>query len=105
MISTLEKSLVVKEGRLCLVPKEYPNWYGIPDIGFIYHNDWADPELEYDGEILNSHIVEDSMWSIYTEDCEETEKKPSTDEFEIYMKKHADDVYYLIELALGRIEV
>lgn len=105
MISTLEKSLVVKEGRLCIVPKEYPDWYGIPNIGFIYHNDWADPEIEYDGEILNSHIVEDSMWSIYTEDCEETGKKSNTDEFAIYMKEHADDVYYLIELALGRIEV
>lgn len=105
MKSTLEKSLVVKEGRLCLVPKEYPNWYGIPDIGFIYHGDWADPEIEYDGETLNSCIVEDSMWSMYTEDCEEMGKESNIDEFTTYMKEHADDVYYLIELALGRVEV
>ena len=105
MISTLKKSLAVKEGRLCLVPKKYPDWYGIPNIGFIYHNDWTDPEIEYEGEILNSYIVEDSMWSIYTEDCEETGKEPNIDEFADYMKDNTDEVYYLIELALGRIEV
>lgn len=105
MISTLKEILVYKNGRLCVVPKEYPDWYGIPCIGFIYHGDWADPEIEYDGEILNSCIVEDSMWSMYTEDCAEIGKESNIDEFAIYMKEHADDVYYLIELALGRVEV
>ena len=105
MISTLKKSLVVKEGRLCLVPKKYPDWYGIPNIGFIYHNDWTDPEIEYDGEILNSHIVEDTMWESYNKDCEEMKKEPNIDEFADYMREHADDVYYFIGLALGRIEV
>lgn len=105
MISTLEDVLVFKDGNLCVVPKKYPDWYGIPNIGFIYHGDWADPKIEYEGKTLNSCIVEDSMWSIYAEDCEETGKEPNTDEFEIYMREHADDVYYLIKLALGEVEV
>lgn len=104
MISTLEKSLAVKDGRLCLVPKEYPDWYGIPDIGFIYYNDWVDPYIEYDGECLNSHIVEDSMWEMYNEDCNEDGIEPNIDDFADYMRNHAYDVYYLIGIALGREE-
>lgn len=106
MKSTLKEDWIIDEnGVLHFLPKEYPDWYGIPDVGFIYHNEWADPELEYDGEILNSHIVEDSMWAQYREDCEEDGIEPDMDGFEVYMKEHAYDVYYLIELALGRIEV
>lgn len=103
MISTIEKTLKVIDEKLCLVPKEYPNWYGIEDIGFIWHGAWADPEIEYKGRVVNSVIIEDSMWENFRDECHEQGKRADDcmDEFDEYMKEHASDVYELIELALG----
>ena len=101
MISTIERDLKVIDGALTLVPKEYPNWYGIKDIGFIWHGAWSDPEIEYKGRVLNSTIVEDTMWERYCEDCELDGTTPNDDEFELYMKTNTYEVYELIELALG----
>lgn len=30
--------------------RRLPDWYRIPGIKFIYHNEWSDPEIEYKGE-------------------------------------------------------
>lgn len=98
MISTLERDFVVKDGVARFSMKEYPDWYGIPDIGFIWHNTQTDPELEYKGKRINSTIIEDAMWSQYREECEEKSVEPDEDEFEKYMRENADDVYELIEI-------
>ena len=58
MISTIEKDFTVVDGAIVLGWKEYPNWYGIEDIGFISRGSWSDPEIEYNGKRLNSTIVE-----------------------------------------------
>lgn len=103
MVSTIERDLVSVNGVLALQWKEYPNWYGIEDIGFIWRGSWSDPEIEYNGKRLNSTIVEDTMWERFREDCEE--KNWSADEhlsdFVGYMKDNANEVYELIEIALG----
>lgn len=105
MLSTINKDMKFVDGVMNIVPKEYPNWYGIEGIGFIWHNSWADPEIEYDGEVLNSHIVEDTMWERYNEDCKEQGIEPDEEEgFSNYMRDNRDEVIELIELALGRVE-
>lgn len=38
MISTLERDNSI-EGILFRKMKEYPDWYGIPGIGYIWHNE------------------------------------------------------------------
>ena len=96
MISTLERDLVPINGTVVLGWKEYPNWYGIKDIGFIWHGQWSDPEIEYKGKRINCYIVEDTMWERYKEDCVSCDE----DLFGNYMVEHADDVYELIELAM-----
>lgn len=48
--------------------KEYPLFYGIEGVYFIYHNEWADPEIEYKGKRYNYYDLEDmliSMWQEY----------------------------------------
>lgn len=98
MISTVDTTLSVINGHACIVPVQYPNWYDIPGIGFIYYNSWADPYIEYKGKQINSHIVEDTMYERY---CEEYNPgKDNSDDFAIYMRNHADDVYELIEYAM-----
>lgn len=43
--STLKTELYKRsDGVYDIRPQEYPLWYGIPNIGFIYINHWADPD-------------------------------------------------------------
>lgn len=100
MISTMETDLVFENGVAKMVWKEYPNWYGIEDVGFIWRGSWADPEIEYKGKRINSTIVEDTMWERFKEDCEEDGEIPTEDKFELYMMVNQEDVYELIELAM-----
>ena len=100
MISTMETDLLFENGVAKITWKEYPNWYGIEDIGFIWRGEWSDPEIEYKGERINSYIVEDTMWERFRENCEENGIDVDLDDFSSYMKEHAEDVYELIELAM-----
>ena len=102
MTSTIDTDFVVKNGVASFPMKEYPNWYGIEDIGFIWHGEWSDPYIEYKGKQLNSVPIEDSMWSIYCEECKEDGINPDEDEgFSQYMRDNADEVRYLIEVSLA----
>lgn len=49
MTSTIERDFVVKDGVASFPMKEYPNYCGIEDIGYISHGELADAELEYKG--------------------------------------------------------
>lgn len=98
MISTVDTILSVINGYACIVPVQYPNWYDIPGIGFIFFNSWTDPYIEYKGKQINSYIVEDTMYERYREEC--NPGKDNLDGFAIYMKSHANDVYELIEYAM-----
>ena len=102
MISTMEQDFGLKDGVINFFMKEYPNWYGIENVGFIWHGSWSDPEIEYKGKRINATIVEDTMWERYKEECEEQGKDTDVyiDDFDNYMKEHSDDVYELIELAI-----
>lgn len=98
MISTIDRDFVVKNGVASFPMKEYPDWYGIPNVGFIWHNSWSDPEIEYNRKKINSYIVEDTMWERFKEEHGE---HADEDLFDQYMRDNADEVYYLIELAIG----
>ena len=99
MISTMEKDFVEVDGAMQLVPKELPDWCGIPDIGFIFVNTWNDPYLEYKGKRYNSVPIEETMWSYFNEWCEETCEKPTQELFVDYIQANADEVYELLENA------
>ena len=100
MISTIERDFKVVNDVATFPMKEYPNWYGIEDIGFIWHGEWADPEIEYKGHIINSHIIEDTMWERFKEECEELGISANAFYFDTYMGEQAEDVYELLELII-----
>ena len=56
-------------------------YHGIPGTRFIWHGEWSDPEVEYQGKLYNGNSLEDTLWSIQTE-CEENGKEPSEEEFD-----------------------
>lgn len=99
MISTMEKDFVKVDGTMQLVPKELPDWYGIPDIGFIYNGTWNDPHLEFKGKRYNSVSIEETMWSYFNEWCEEVCEEPTEELFVDYMQANEDEVYELLENA------
>lgn len=104
MISTIKRNFKVINGVASFPMKEYPDWYGIPNIGFIWRGGWSDPEIEYKGKRINSTVVEDTMWDQWTHDDYGnyiSERGNDLDGFSKYMKENADEVYELIELALG----
>lgn len=93
MVSTVEKTLSIINGLARIVPKQYPDWYGIEGIGFISHGEWSDPELEYKGKRFNAHEVENAMWDRFCEEYPECDE----DEFVVFMWEHQDEVIELCE--------
>lgn len=97
MTSTIENTIMFDENHVChVIPKELSNWYGIENIGFIWHGEWADPEIEYKGKRFNSTIVEDTMWERFREDYPNADE----DDFDIYMWENQEDVIELCELVV-----
>ena len=75
-------------------------WHGIKDIHFIWHGAWSDPEIFYDGMLVNAPTVEDTMIERYKEYCEE--EGIIDDHFDglsDYMVEYDYDVKELIQLA------
>lgn len=73
-------------------------WYGIEGIYLIWHGEWSDPEIEYNGVKINVHDVEDAMWSIYQAQIEDGELKAdvnSDEDFEKFMLDNSSEVISL----------
>lgn len=94
MTSTIERDFVVKDGVASFPMKEYPNYCGIEDIGYIPHGEWADAELEYKGKLFNEHIIIDPMWERFVDDFLDSD---GDRDFEQYVYEHKNEVYDLLE--------
>ena len=57
-------------------------WRGVKGTTFISHGEWADSEIWYKGEEINSSELEDYLWDVYSEQCEEEGKKPTYGEYD-----------------------
>ena len=102
MISTLERDNSI-EGILCRKMKELPDWYGLTSVGFIWHGEWNDPEIEYKGKRINATIVEDTMLERWIRDDDGRlidGRESDEDGFKKFMLDNKDEVYELIELAM-----
>ena len=75
-------------------------WHGVPGAIFVWHGEWADPEIYYDygGEqyVINGSEAEDSLWDYFKEYCEENGINPDehyNDEvYGNFAKENAEDV-------------
>ena len=93
MTSTIERDFIVKDGVATFPMKELPDWYDLTGVGFIWHGEWSDPEIEYKGKRINANIIEDSMLDRWI--CDNDGKL-----FAQFMLDNKDEVYELIELAI-----
>lgn len=73
-------------------------WRGVPGTVYIWHGEWSDPEILYQGKELNATDVESVLWENYKEDCREYRKEPNEDEFDklpvTWFKQELDDYMY-----------
>lgn len=103
MLSTIDTEL--DWNTMTVIPKSYPNWYGFADIGFIWHGEWADPELEFDGRQFNVHLVEDALYDCYCEyrndDSDIVEN--NDDAFDTWVYNNPDLVHEYCEYAVNML--
>lgn len=99
MLSTIQKEIQYIDGIYHLKPKQYPDYCGLSDIGFIYKNCWDEPVLEYKGQVFGSSMVEDTMWEMFLEDGgNESDDKA----FTLYVQENKDEVYALLNEEIDR---
>ena len=58
---------------------------GVPGSTYIYHGEWADPEVLWKGVEINANDVEDSLWESYEDDCRDRREKPTDDGFDEWL--------------------
>lgn len=77
-------------------------WRGVEGVTMIWHGEWSDPELEYDGKVANYWDVENTMWERYKEECRSADfyhfSEDDDKEFNRFCRDYAEDVYELIEM-------
>ena len=69
-------------------------WRGVPGVTMIWHGEWSDPELEYQGKVANYWDIEDAMYEWATEDGVNVD---SDEAFNKYCQEHDYDVYALFD--------
>ena len=69
----------------------------IPDVYFIWHGEWADPEVMYQDKLFNLPMdVEDLLWANYEWDCEENGFEVIEENFAEYVENNSEDVYEIL---------
>lgn len=69
----------------------------VPDVYFIYHGEWSDPEVMYENKLFNLPMdVETPLWSYYEEYCEENGREVIDEDFADYVENNPDDVYEIL---------
>lgn len=101
MVSTIENDLKMVDGVMKVVPKELRDWYGIEGIGFVWHGEWADPEIEYKGKRCSCYEVEDTLWNEFREEYPNRDE----DEFEVYMWENQEHVKNVCDYVLFGKEI
>ena len=65
-------------------------FYGIPGIQIIWHGEWADPELVWNGQSFDYYDLEMPLWEVYREECDEAGVPTDDDKFGEWIREHAD---------------
>lgn len=82
-------------------------WRDVPEVFMVWHGEYSDPELEYNGKRLNYWDVEDSVYDYYKEQKDEPDEGStysfdgSDEDFDKFCQDHADYIYGTFEDASG----
>ena len=74
-----------EDGNVWTNSKE--TYRGVPGSTYIWHGEWSDPEILWDGVELNANDVEESLWYSYKDDCEENGEQPTEQGYEAWLEE------------------
>lgn len=76
---------------------------GVKGSKYIYHGEWSDPEILWKGKLINANEMEEGLWQMYNEQCEQYEEEPTEEGFEEWIKDLGTDyiAFILDETILG----
>lgn len=75
-------------------------WCGVPDVYFIWHGEWSDPEVLYKRKIFNLPVdVETPLYEYYQDDCRKKNIKDNDnyDDYVKYVKNHPNEVHNVLD--------
>lgn len=74
--------------------------WGIPNVYYIWHGEWSDPEIQYKNNYYDYYDVEDYLWETYKDDVEQEYwtpiKENEDDDFVLWAKRNSSNVKALI---------
>lgn len=73
-----------EDGNVWTNSKE--TYRGVPGSTYIWHGEWSDPEILWNGVELNANDVEDFLWETYEMDCEEIDEQPTQQGYEKWLE-------------------
>ena len=74
-----------EDGKVWTNSKE--TYRGVPGSTYIWHGEWSDPEVWWDGVELNANDIEESLWNSYKDDCEERGENPTEQGYEDWLEE------------------
>lgn len=89
-------STKTKKRRVTAAYGGWNKFYGLPDVEFTVPNDTDDPTIYYKGKYYNYYDVEDFLWSMFGEYCEDTGVIQDEDMFEQWISENPDEVYGIL---------
>ena len=76
-------------------------WKYFKEAEFIWNGNYNDPQLEYKGKVINSHVIEDVLWDRFNEYAEEEWLEINEENFATYCYYNQDDIRELFEEAIA----
>lgn len=76
------------------------NFHGIPDMKFVWYNTQSDPGVIYDGKYFNANVIDDTLYSMYREYCDEFGVIDDQEGFDQWVSENHDEVYELIYMMI-----
>ena len=67
---------------------------GISGTTWLWHGEWADPEVAYRGRIFNVNDIEDHLWSVYEDECFDNGTDATEDGFDKWIDGSKLDDFY-----------
>lgn len=75
-IGSFEKDGVTYPTSTDYINSKENTWHGVEGTRVIWHGEWADYEVEYNGELLNGNQLDDYAWDVFKAECEEADIVP-----------------------------
>lgn len=72
-------------------------WKYHNQVEFISNGEWNDPQLEFNGQVVNYYSVFDALYSFFTEDCNEFGIEDTEENFVIFCQNNTDLIEELFE--------